>query len=232
MRANQHIKIITDYDAFSDRVSEITSSSSLDDIKHCVSKMKRALYDNADCAAICAPQIGQNLRMFIVRTSKEQDERFKVFLNPMIISSEGLHMSREANISFPNKEFIIPRKNKIHLAYQTVEGRVESDSYLGAYAEVIQQMVEMLDGITLLDYGLDLDDIGGPSAFDKATNKNKTELIALYLDNLKEYSKDLADEIEATPELKYLSDVIKFNTGVLKGDIEIIHRELDEEADV
>lgn len=224
MRANQKVKIITDESIFSERVSEITSSSSLEDIKHCASKMKRALYDHKDTAGICAPQIGENLRMFVVRTSRDEADRFKVFLNPMIINSEGIHMSREANLSFPNKEFIIPRKNKLTLAYQTVEGRVEADSYIGAYAEVVQQMVEMLDGITLADYGLDLDDVGGPEEFDKATKKSKTELIALYLDALKGYSDDLAAEIEATPELKYMSDVIKFNTGVLKGDIEIIEK--------
>lgn len=231
MKANQHIKLITDPEAFNERVSEVTSATSFDAVKHCVSKLKRALYENKDSAAICAPQIGDPFRIFIVRTSKDSDERFKVFLNPMIINSEGLHMSREASLSFPNKQFIIPRKNKLHLAYQTIEGRVESDSYLGAYAEVVQQMVEMLDGITLADYGLDLDDVGGPDAFDQASKKSKSELIALYLETLKEYSDDLAKEIEDTPELKYMSDVIKFNTGVLKGDIEIIKKPIEEIED-
>lgn len=224
MKCNQEIRIITEYSSFSDRVEEINSTTSFDDVKHCVSQIKKALYNNKDCAAICAPQIGYNLRLFVVKTSKDEADRFKVFLNPMIINSKGLHMSRESSISFPNKQYIIPRKNELHLAYQTIDGKVESNSYIGAFAEVIQQMVEMLDGITLPDYGLDLDDVGGADAFDKASNKNKAELIALYLDSLKDFSNELSEEIENNPELKYMSDVIKFNTGVLKGDIEIIEK--------
>lgn len=227
MKANTQFKIITNPEAFNQRVDEINSSTTLDDIKHCVSKIKKALYANQDCPGMCAPQVGENLRLFVVRTAKSEDDRFKVFLNPMIVSSEGLHMSREANVSFPGKQFLIPRKNQIQLAYQTVMGHIEAENYLGAYSEVIQQMVEMLDGITLADYGLDLDDVGGPEAFDKATKKNKSELIALYLDGLKGLSAELDAEIESTPELKYMNDVIKFNTGVLKGDIEIITKQND-----
>lgn len=228
MKVNLQPNIITDPTVFADRVDEINSSVSYDTIKHCVSKLKKVLYANPDYPAICAPQIGDNLRLFVVRTAKGEAERFKVFLNPMIISSDGLHMSRESNISFPNKQFLIPRKNKLHVAYQAIDGQVASESYAGAYAEVIQQMIEMLDGITIMDYGLDLDDVGGPDAFDSATKKSKTELIALYLDSIKSLSADLATEIENTPELKYLNDVIDFNTGVLKGDITIITKSTEE----
>lgn len=228
MKSNQKPKIITDIEKFSERVDEINSSNSYEDIKHCVSQLKKVLYDNEDCPAVCAPQIGFNLRLFVVKTAKSESDRFKVFLNPMIISSEGLHMSREANISFPNKEFLIPRKNKVHVAYQDIHGHIASETYIGAYCEVIQQMIEMLDGITLAEYGLDLDDVGGPAEFDKATKKSKSELIALYLDTLKEYSNELAIEIENNPELKYMNDVINFNTGVLKGDIEIINKPISE----
>ena len=73
------------------------------------------------------------------------------------------------------------------MAFQHEDGYVDSETYVGAYAEVVQQMIEMLDGIILIDYGLDLDDIGGPEAFDKASNKQKTELLAMYLEQLKKH---------------------------------------------
>ena len=161
---NEYIKIITDVEAFQERVSEITGENTFNEVSRAVSRLKRALYQDRNSVALCGPQIGENLRIFVVKTAGRESDKFKVFLNPMIVSSEGMHLSREKNDSFPGKEFIIPRKNKLHLAYQTVDGHVSSETYTGAYAEVVQQMVEMLDGITLEDYGLELDE-----SFDKAT---------------------------------------------------------------
>lgn len=216
---NNYVKIETDITKFAERTDEITATISYDTVKHAISQIKRALYDNPDCVAICAPQIGADLRLFVVRTARTESERFKVFLNPLIVSSEGLHLSRETNLSIPDKEFIIPRKNKIHVAYQAANGEVASETYVGAYAEVVQQMIEMLDGITLIDYGFDLDDVGGPKAYDKAPKKQQTEVIAMYLESLKEYSSELASEIEQTPELKQINDTINFMKGMLTGEI-------------
>lgn len=222
---NSYVKIETDITKFCDRVDEITATVSYDDVKHTVAQIKRALYDNPEVVALCAPQIGVNLRLFVVRTAKSEAERFKVFLNPLIVSSEGLHLSRETNPSIPDKQFIIPRKDKIHVAYQAANGEVGSETYVGAYGEVVQQMIEMLDGITLLDYGFDLDDVGGPKAYDKAPKKQQTEVMAMYLDSLKEYSADLGKEIEANPELKQINDTIKLMTGLMTGDITPIRPE-------
>ena len=224
MKTN-YVKIETDITKFADRVDEITSSVSYDTVKHTIAQLKRALYDNKDAVAICAPQIGVDLRLFVVKTSRTEADRFKIFLNPMIVSSEGLHLSRETNLSIPDKQYIIPRKDKIHVAYQNANGEVGSETYVGAYGEIVQQMIEMLDGITLADYGFDLDDIGGPSAYDKASKKQQTEVMAMYLDSLKGYSSELAKEIEANPELKQINDTIDFMKGMMTGEITPIKSE-------
>lgn len=216
---NEIIKIVTDLDRFNERVDEITGETPYATIKHCVSRLKQALYDNPKISALCAPQIGENLRLFVVKTARTEDRRFKVFLNPMVVKPEGMHLSREINASIPNKEFIIPRRNSVHVAFQHEDGYVDSETYVGAYAEVVQQMIEMLDGIILIDYGLDLDDIGGPEAFDKASNKQKTELLAMYLEQLKNMSSSFREEIENSPILNILNKNIDFTAGVLAGTI-------------
>ena len=137
----------------------------------------------------------------------------------MVIKAEGLHLSREISASIPGKEFIIPRRNSVHVAFQLQDGQVNSETYIGAYAEIVQQMIEMLDGITLADYGLDLDDVGGPAVFDKASNKDKVELMAAYLDYLKTLSKDFKEQIESDPKLNDLNRTIDFAAGVLAGTI-------------
>lgn len=229
---NKYIPIITDITKFESRIDEIDSSVSYDTVKHVISEIKKALYNNSSIPALAAPQIGHMLRLFVVRTSKTESDRFKVFLNPMIVSSEGLHLSREICASIPDKEYIIPRKNTVHIAYQAANGEVCSETYSGAYSEVIQHMIELLDGITLADYGLDLDDLGGAAIFDKASKKQKTEAIALYLDTLKNYSSDLMKEIESDPELKNLNDTISFMTGMLTGDITPIESNDDTKKDI
>lgn len=216
---NEIIKIVTDPAAFEERVDEIDGSTKFETVKHVVSKLKNALYDHPETAALCAPQVDSNLRLFVVKLSRKEDNRFKVFLNPIIVKSEGLHLSRETNPSFPDKQFIIPRRNKLHVAYQTEDGHVSSETYVGAYSEVVQQMIEMLDGITLADYGLDLDIVGGPAEFDNATDEEKAELIDLYLKNLSEQSNELATMIAEDPELNKVNKTIDFMAGLLDGTI-------------
>jgi peptide deformylase len=216
---NDIVKIVTDLEQFNERVDEITSEVAYETVKQCVSKLKKALYDNPKIAALCAPQIGEKLRLFVVKTSRNEDQRFKVFLNPLIIKPEGLHLSREISGSIPDKEFIIPRRNTVHVAFQAEDGQVNSETYIGPYAEVVQQMIDMLDGITLADYGLDLDDVGGIEAFDNAPNKQKVELMAAYLEYLKSLSKEFKEEVENSPFLSSLNRNIDFVAGVLSGKI-------------
>lgn len=221
--SNYILKIIDDISKFQERVDEITSINSYDSIKHTVADLKRTLIANKDLVGLCAPQIGVNLRIFCVKLA---NNRVKAFLNPMIVSSEKtIHLSRETNPSLKGKEFIIPRKDKVHVAYQEVDGRVNSETYSGPYGEIVQQMIEMLDGILLCDYGLDLDDVGGPEAFDKATKEEKEQLLQMYLDSLKETSKEMKEAIESNPELKQINDNIDFITDYIKGDIKPVDKE-------
>lgn len=211
------ISIVTDINQFQDRVDEINGANSFESIKSVVSDIKQALYDNKDNVALCAPQIGEKLRLFVVKTAGAEisgESRFKVFLNPLIVKKEGLHLSKETNLSFKNKKFIIPRSNEVHVAYQTIDGQIQSETYKGAYGEVVQQMIEMLDGITLNDYGLEIDD-----DFEKASKADKEKIVEMYLDTLKLNSTNLNTEINNNSELLEMNKTIDFMSGVLAGDI-------------
>lgn len=213
------VKIVEGPENFSERVDEILDNKLYEPVKHAVSQLKERLKVDPELVALCAPQIGTKLRLFVVKTSGTNMEKFKAFINPMIVTGEGLHLSREVNPSFKGKQFIIPRKDKVHVAYQTPDGHVESETYVGVYGEVIQQMIEMLDGITLFDYGFDLDDVGGAEEFDKATKEEKEQVIQMYLESLKSISGELKEEIESNPELKRINDTIDFTTRMLSGEI-------------
>ena len=220
--SNYILKIVDDLSKFQERVDELNATTSYEYVKHTVADLKRTLIANKDLVGLCAPQIGVNLRIFCIKTA---NDKVRAFLNPLIVSGEGLHLSREVNPSFHSKQFIIPRKDKIHVAFQEVNGEPNSETYSGAYAEIVQQMIEMLDGILLSDYGLDLDDIGGPEAFDKASDDDKQKLIQMYLDSLKNISSEFKKDIESNPDLKKINDNIEFITKYLEGDIKPVDKE-------
>lgn len=212
-------KIITNPGQFEERVDEVVAATGYDFVASAISELKDCLYDNPDIPALCAPQIGYPLRLFVVRLSKKEDDRFKVFINPMIISHEGYHLSREYSPSFPDSEYLVARFNKVHVAFQTSDGHVDSQSFIGAYGEVVQQMIQMLDGLTLEDFGLNLNDVGGADEFDNASDKEKIQVIQMYFEHLSQYSDSLQKEIQSNPDLKNLNDQINLLTGLASGDI-------------
>lgn len=215
--------IITDLKCFQERIPEIESNLRYPEVLETISNIKSILNSEKNYVCLCAPQIGSNLRLFVVKKEHIDncaESRYSAFLNPMIVSKKGLHLSRETNLSIPNKEYIIPRYNEIHLAYQEKDGRVNSKTFIGAFAEVIQQMVEMLDGITLADYGLEV--IEG---FDKASNKDKQQIISMYMTHLLNQNELMKTEIEKDPALKNLMDTIKFNQGILDGSIKPVDKD-------
>ena len=63
----KYISIVTDLNKFQDRVDEITSETTFDEVKATISDMKKYLNTNKDAVCLCAPQIGVNLRLFIVK---------------------------------------------------------------------------------------------------------------------------------------------------------------------
>lgn len=216
-------RIKTDLSIFNERQDETSPSCDKKYLKEAVNILKSELKQNKDLVCLCAPQVGKKYRLFVVKTA---DNTYKEFLNPMIVtSSKERHLSMERNASFPNKTFICWRNDNLHLAYQNLEGEACSETYKGPYAEVIQQMVQMLDGVLLSDIALDLDDVGGLDAWFEASEEEKIEVMRMFTENLKLESKALNKEIEETPELKLINANIDFQTHYLKGEVKLVKKE-------
>jgi len=178
-----------------------------------IEAIKNVLYNNKELVSLSAPQIGINSRMFCIKFANGD---IRTFINPMIIHTEGGHLSRETCASIPDKEFIVVRSNKIEATYQTPMGVVETNMFEGAPCEVFQQMVHLLDGVLIDDIGLEL--IEG---WDESTDSEREEVINMYLDSLKSRSEELHNEISSTPALKELDDAIEFMTGVATGKVKL-----------
>ena len=219
--ADYVLKIITDLSRLTDRCDEIDAFKEDKRVHHVVASLKDTLLANKNLVALSAPQLGFNARIFCLKFA---DNDLKTFVNPMITKSEGMHLSRENNASLPGVDYIMPRNDKIIVAFQTPTGKLEENIFEGVVAEVIQQQVQMLDGILLSDYGLEI-----IPEFDKASEEEKQQVIDLWINHLKERTEKLDKEVDENPDLFKIKKAIEFMTKVASGEVTIEKQELSKE---
>lgn len=202
--------IITDVDKLSIRADEVNLEADKFLIDSIISKLKNTLRANNKISSLTAPQIGYNKRIFCINFEGD----IHTFINPMITDRKGLTLLKETCVSIPGKTFIRPRNEEIMVAYQTPTGTNEVNRFKGLASQLFQHSMDHLEGISLLDIGLEIDE-----AFDKATDEERNEVLNAYVESLDIKKKALDEEIERTPELKQLSDAIKFMEGVKTGKV-------------
>ena len=216
------LKIITDLSKLSDRCDEISPFAEEKRVTKIVNDLKDTLIDNPNLVALCAPQLGHKLRIFCIKFANKE---IKSFVNPMITKSEGIHLCREFNPSIPGKEYIMSRNDKIILTFQTPTGKIEENIFEGVVAEVIQQQVNMLDGVLLSDFGLEV-----LPEFDKASKEEQDQVINWWLDSLKEKNEALAKEIDSNEDLFKIKKAIEFMTKVASGEVKTEEVEVDKDG--
>ena len=105
----------------------------------------------ADGVGLAGPQVGKNLRMFVLIAD---DDVRRVFINPQIIkTSEEVCDYDEGCLSIPQVYETITRPAKVTVQALNEKGRpftLEADGFL---ARIIQHEYDHLDGILYIDRG-------------------------------------------------------------------------------
>ena len=117
---------------------------------------------------LAAPQIGKNIRLFIVDGSpfaekeegEEDDPRAlgienfkKVFINPIIEEEEGEEWSfQEGCLSIPKIRENVSRKSDIVISYYDENWELKEERYSGYAARIIQHEYDHIEGILFTDY--------------------------------------------------------------------------------
>lgn len=205
-------EIITDEIALSKRALEIDTRTQNKEMREIILAIKDTMRTK-ELFALSAPAIGYDRRLFCINFS---DSDIKTFVNPVIMDSEGLTISKETCTSVPGKTFLVPRNKKITVMYQDPMGQAQSRKLFGAVACVFQHEVQHLDGLLISDIGLEIDE-----QFDNAPVEEQEEVIKMYLESLDLTAKKLTEEINSDPELKQMSDGIDFMTKVQTGEIQL-----------
>ena len=136
-----------------------------DELENLCNDMLYTMY-HAPGIGLAAPQIGKNIRLFVIdinynretTTKSDGEEEIvmsdfnpQIFINPKIISKEGEQIYEEGCLSVPGVFEEVKRANKIEVEYQNVKGEKHKISADGTLAVCLQHENDHLDGIVFLD---------------------------------------------------------------------------------
>ena len=104
---------------------------------------------------LAAPQIGENLRVFVVDVGTDPKTMNPItFINPKILKKEGVVNSYEGCLSFPEAYTNVRRYKYVKVKATDIKGRpfiIEADGG-SLLARCIQHEFDHLDGILFIDH--------------------------------------------------------------------------------
>lgn len=225
--AYKKAKRVFDKESLNKRADEINMLKSKKNYKlvaTIIGRLKDVLRTNKDLIALSAPQIGYPYRIFCIKFS---DDEIRGFVNPLIYKySDGMHLSREIQLGHDSAiEYLVPRFDEVEMSFQTPVGNLQSNLFTETVGEVIQQMDDLLNGVLLEDYGLEV--IEG---FDEASQEEKEEIIKMYLEHLQNEDKALKEQLEEEDkDNAKINEAIDLMEQAKLGKVEIKFEERKEE---
>ncbi|MCG2759999.1 MAG: peptide deformylase [Candidatus Delongbacteria bacterium] len=111
----------------------------------------------ANGIGLAAPQVGISRRIFVVLVRESTDDEGKktkgfkeVFINPVILKSEGACKMEEGCLSVPGIYEIVERPETIKIEYTNISGDKLMGTFDGLLSRVIQHENDHLDGILFI----------------------------------------------------------------------------------
>ena len=99
---------------------------------------------------LAAPQVGQNVRMFVMNHSGEPaDDR--VYVNPELTEAEGAEEAEEGCLSLPGLNVRVVRDKTMRIRAKDVEGNPIDQVETGYIARVWQHEFDHLNGTLITD---------------------------------------------------------------------------------
>jgi peptide deformylase len=104
---------------------------------------------------LAATQVDFHKRLIVIDISESKDQR-QVFINPEILSAEGVGQGEEGCLSVPGIFDEVKRAEKIRARYQDAKGQVLEVELDGLAAVCLQHEMDHLEGKLFVDYLSDL----------------------------------------------------------------------------
>jgi peptide deformylase len=126
------------------------------DLPQLVADMYETMH-NAEGIGLAAPQIGLDIRVFVVDGSGTNEEELKdfkeVFINPVILQEEGAPWGYEEGcLSIPNIREEVKRPAKLLISYLDLDWVPREAEFSGLRARVVQHEYDHLQGKLFIDH--------------------------------------------------------------------------------
>ena len=115
-----------------------------------IGNMFETMYD-APGIGLAASQVDDHRRYMVIDVSEEKDAR-RVFVNPVIVASEGTQVCQEGCLSVPTIHADVTRAEKITVHALDEFGQPFELTTDGLLAVCIQHEMDHLDGKLFIDY--------------------------------------------------------------------------------
>lgn len=128
-----------------------------EDVKQLAEDMFETMHA-ASGIGLAAPQIGKDIRMFIVDGSVLEDEPEladfkKTFINAEIVEEDEDHTDMEEGcLSIPNIREKVGRPTSIRIKYFDENWEAHDEEYDGMKARIIQHEYDHIEGVLFIDY--------------------------------------------------------------------------------
>lgn len=182
-------------------------------IQDILERMKEALYAEEDGVAIAAPQIGESLRIFIVKSdvltfiknkkkavkageeSKEIIAADLVFINPEITkSSKKKKDMEEGCLSVRWLYGYVKRSEKVTLKAYDEKGKLTERGASGLLSQIFQHETDHLNGVLFIDTATDVKDMP-PEDLETQDKKSKKKLKFVFF-GASTFSRYVLEELE------------------------------------
>lgn len=148
-----------------------------DKLRNMILEMKETLSKESDGVALAAPQVGIDLRMFVVASNLASVSNLAptVYINPRFekLSKEKVYME-EGCLSVRWLYGEVKRHTKVTMVAQDIDGKIFKRGAGGLLAHIYQHECEHLDGVLFIDNAkhlVRLDD----DVIDKMKSKNSNK---------------------------------------------------------
>lgn len=99
---------------------------------------------------LAAPQVGMNIRMFVMNHTGEPGED-RVYINPVLSDADGDEEAEEGCLSLPNIHVNVFRAKRLRMQALDLEGKPVDQAGEGFMARVWQHEFDHLNGTLLTD---------------------------------------------------------------------------------
>jgi peptide deformylase len=108
------------------------------------------LMREAKGVGLAAPQVGENIRMFVMNPTNEPGDD-RVYVNPILSDVEGEEEAEEGCLSLPGIHVKVVRGKQVRMQAQDLEGRPIEEVATGFIPRVWQHETDHLNGTMLTD---------------------------------------------------------------------------------